>query len=110
MTKRPLPPNPGGESLSLKISQAAKAAYWGTVEDCLVSFHQLTKQSAHGMTNAFRKKIESPPPGISGDVIYHDEPFYIACDIAGKYEIQDQEILLKRHHPDYEVIKTARSW
>ncbi len=108
MTNFPLPPNPGGASLPLKISPGAKAAYWGTVEDCLVSFHQVSKQSAHGLTNAFRRKVESPPPGISGEVIYHDEPFYIACDIAGTHEIQDQENLLIGHQSEYEAIKKAR--
>ncbi len=28
----------------------------------------------------------SPPPGISGELIYHDEPFYVARDIAGDHE------------------------
>jgi hypothetical protein len=65
--------------------------FWAIVEDCLVAFHGMSKGTAHGKTNAFRKKVRNPPEGISGDIIYHEEPFYVACDIAQMVDTDEQE-------------------
>jgi hypothetical protein len=92
------------------VAREEKRAYWGSVEDCLVQFHGIPKPSSHARTNAFRKRIARTPPGINGDLIYHEEPFYVACDIAGMHCIEDQERLLSRFSEAYATIKDERGW
>ncbi len=87
---------------------AEKLAYWGAVEDCLVHFHQLSKPMAHGKTNALRRKLASLPTDIDADIIYHDEPFYVACDIAGMHDIPDQERLLGQSRAEYQSLMDQR--
>src|SRR5579872_6825156 len=93
-----------------EISKEEKTAYWSVVEDCLQKVHSLTKASAHGKTNALRRKLKNAPDEISGDFIYHDEPFYVACDIAGKHDTQEQARLLAQNREIYKDIRASRKW
>jgi len=36
------------------------------------------------MAVSYRREIQSTEPEISIDVSYHNEPFDVACDIAGR--------------------------
>src|SRR4051794_27420507 len=91
------------------VSKEERTAYWGTVEDCLVRFHCHPKPTAHGKTNALRRRMDNPPSTTS-QLIYHQEPFYIACEIAGIHEVGEQERLLTRHSREYDMIKEERGW
>lgn len=65
------------------IPKQAKESFWSTVEDCLKSFHCYSTAKARKEAKSLRDKLEELPRGLSRNAIYHDEPFYIACDIAG---------------------------
>ena len=86
------------------------AEFWAAVEDCLVSFHCFSRNDAAGkVTDAWRRlaNLESTPsPGETGkgtqdsfqDMIYHAEPWYLACNLA------DQEKDLSQYRTQYEQI------
>lgn len=64
------------------IDSKAKEIYWRVVKDCLVQIHGLKLEEARARASELRERVESPPEGISSDLFYHDEPFYVACDLA----------------------------
>jgi len=71
------------------IPRELKNAFWKVVEECLVAFHDFSKEGARARSLEYRAEIESPLEalvekyGNRSDVFYHDEPFNIACRIAG---------------------------
>lgn len=88
-----------------------KNLYWLIVEDCLHRFHFMGRVEAARKAADLRQKLENPPEEIRNelytkpsdyDSIYEDEPFDVACHVAGReLKIQDydwryQEILKKR--------------
>lgn len=66
------------------ISFQHSEAYWRVVEDCLVEFHRYPVRAAVQAAGALRARMEAAPAGLRGDLVYHAEPFDIACDIAGR--------------------------
>jgi ribosomal 30S subunit maturation factor RimM len=57
-------------------------AYWEVVERCLIEFHQLEERAARERLADFRiavssEKLENP------EIVFHNEPFYLACDLMG---------------------------
>lgn len=88
-----VPPNAAG----LQV----KEAFWRTVEECLVEFHHLPRAEAFRQVQELRVRLERPPLGLSGDVVYHDEPFDVACRLAGK------ALDLSSHRPRYEAIQVS---
>lgn len=65
--------------------------YWAAVQDCLVKFHSISRETAaEKIMDLWRRLTNiSPPenPGADGqdfmeDIIYHEEPWYVACDLA----------------------------
>jgi hypothetical protein len=54
--------------------------------------------------------VENPPPDIDGDLIYHSEPFYVACDIAGLHDPREQGTLLNSNRPKYDSILQIHGW
>ena len=95
---------------SLTIDPAAKDSYWRVVEECLVQFHGFDPLRAINEGRAARRRFEAAPPGVSGDLIYHTEPFYTACDLAGLADLKEQERLLANRRPDYDLILSANDW
>jgi hypothetical protein len=81
-----------------------KGIFWSIVVECLVQFHGLDSLSARREADSLRGRIESPPPGISGELIYHDEPFYVACDIAGDHESDSKNQKITEYRNIYETI------
>lgn len=72
--------------------------YWFIVEECLVKFHDMDLITA-------RKEIQGIKDRLGqNNLIYHVEPFELACDIGKKdLEIND-------YWNDYrEIIKLART-
>jgi len=67
-------------------------SFWATVEDCLVEFHKFsTERSAEEVKDLWRRlrKVAPATPGEESvpafdDIIYHAEPWYIACNLAGQ--------------------------
>jgi hypothetical protein len=59
------------------------AWFWNVVEDCLVEFHGLPKATAIERTTKLRKELKSMPPDEDSNLIYHEEPYFVAADLAG---------------------------
>ncbi len=60
--------------------------FWLTVEDCLVIFHGFARPDAAAMVTNLWRRLPWSPTGTdsSDDIIYHAEPFDIACNLAGR--------------------------
>lgn len=85
-------------------NRQARDSFWEVVEDCLVEIHQLPRVDAHARRNTLRTRLEQPPPGISSEIVYHAEPFDVACNIAGK------QLDLSQYWSQYEPILNRHNW
>jgi hypothetical protein len=94
----------------LTIDAQAKDAYWKVVTDCLIKFHGKSGQDAQNLTCDYRRKVEDPGDEPVGDIIYHEEPFYVACDLAKYWDLKDQDRLLQQHGSAYEKILSDDGW
>jgi len=58
--------------------------YWAHVRLCLIQFHQYTEAKALKAVKEFQERfpLESEKPEVT--LIYHFEPFRLACKITGK--------------------------
>lgn len=86
------------------IDAQAQDAFWGSVEDCLMDFHNLSRLDAQKRVNDLRSRIAQPLSGLAGEILYHDEPFDVACDLAGK------RLSLPQHRGQYEGILQRHNW
>jgi hypothetical protein len=76
------------------VGSKQAADFWAAVEDCLVQFHRISRGSAaEKVTDLWRRlgNLTLPPAKENGgtgtqfdDMIYHAEPWYIACNLAEK--------------------------
>jgi hypothetical protein len=88
--------------------QPLKEAYWTIVTDCLERFHDFSHWEALSASRDLRDVIESPryedspPPGYNSELFYHNEPFYVACDVAGR------ELNLDEHRAEYDELVRSR--
>jgi len=88
------------------IEPAYKDGYWSIVEDCLVAIHGLNRSDARKKGASLRKKMERTNKGVTDDLFYHNEPFYVACDIADhELPVEDDVIRCK-----YDGILAAHGW
>jgi hypothetical protein len=88
------------------INKRHKEIFWTVVEACLEAFHHVPTAQAHAKTKAIRMAIEQAPPGVTGNSIYHAEPFDVACDLAGNSldlhsNRQEYESILKLYGSDF---------
>jgi hypothetical protein len=75
--------------------------FWAAVEDCLVTFHQLKRcEAAERVTSLWRRIPTKVDESKSfADMIYHAEPWRIACNLAhrdleiAEYQGKYQEVL-----------------
>jgi hypothetical protein len=81
-----------------------KREFWAVVRDCLVRLHGVPGPMAQAKCDGLRRKIESPPDGVSPDIFYHNEPFDVACDLA------ESELDFEHFRSEYEQILAAHSW
>jgi hypothetical protein len=78
--------------------------YWNVVEDCLVELHGLSRREAKRELADLHARRDRIPPGIDRDIIYHEEPFNLACKVLGrdlsseKYRRRYNQII-ERHYP-----------
>lgn len=86
------------------IDLQTKDAFWGVVEDCLVEIHKLAHVDAQARVSNLRNKVDQPPVGLSSEIIYHDEPFDVACDLANK------RLSLPQHRNQYDAILQRHNW
>jgi hypothetical protein len=90
------------------VQASAAAHFWSAVEDCLVHFHQFERsKAAERVTALWRQLPQGPEAGCKessfDDMIYHAEPWYIACNLAeadlplAEYQSNYREILRQNH-------------
>jgi hypothetical protein len=96
------------DSSSLKRHE--KNAYWRAVRNCLTQFHGQRPAIAARKARALREKLEASDEGLAGEITYHDEPFYVACDLAGMHDLTEQENLLRQSMIVYQSILEACHW
>ena len=76
------------------IDLQATDEFWSVVEECLQAFHHLSPVDAGQKTRELRRKLKLPPPGLPADlaseIIYPEEPFHVAGDLAGRRLDLDQ--------------------
>lgn len=95
------------------VTPRMAAEFWAAVEECLVQFHNLQRCDAASRVTSLWKRladIPSPPSDAAeneiekldersfDEMIYHAEPWYIACNLA------NEEIPLDPHRTAYEQI------
>lgn len=84
------------------IGPTLAAEFWGAVQDCLVQFHNFSRAKAAekvtdvwrrlgDLASAARKKSSGSPQRSFDEMIYHEEPWYIACNLAEKEMILDKK-------------------
>jgi hypothetical protein len=66
------------------ITESLKNAFWAAVAECLAEFHGRKLTEAKLAVFDLRARVENPPEEIDSDLVYHSEPFYVACDLAGE--------------------------
>jgi len=68
------------------VDSRLAAAFWSAVKDCLTTFHHHSPEdAAEKVTGFWRSLSRVPVPSGEGqfaDIVYHSEPWYIACDLA----------------------------
>ena len=80
-------------------------AFWRVVRECLTRFHHLTEVDARDRVSLFRQHLDDAPADVPTDMVYHAEPFDVACNLAGN-ELdriafaKEYEELLDRHFHD----------
>jgi hypothetical protein len=85
-----------------------KDAFWAIVADCLRHFHGMDTLAAERAAASLRTRLETPsahdepPAGYDADILYHNEPFYMACDITGR------ELDLESRRAEYDRIAHVR--
>jgi hypothetical protein len=83
------------------MQEKSEQSYWATVKDCLRELHSFTPTKANNQIREYRKQIEA----LSIEsAIYHDEPYEVACDIAGvssenRADWERYQIIRKAHFP-----------
>lgn len=95
---------------SSSLNRSEKAAFWQAVTDCVVHFHHQSRAAALRKVRDLRRKLETSKVIGVGEIIYHDEPFYVACDVAGMHDIANQEELLQQYRTEYRSILEASGW
>ena len=69
----------------------AAGPYWEAVERCLIEFHKLEPRSARKRLARFRTAIAHEKL-IHPEIVFHNEPFYLACDLTGtQLEMSDNQ-------------------
>lgn len=94
-------------SASMVEPQVAES-FWAVVKECLIQFHGFSHVAAVARVADVRSRLDQLASSSSEEIkrgertfdgmIYHEEPWYIACNLAGK------EIPLTPNRAAYEQI------
>jgi hypothetical protein len=85
------------------VSVELASHFWTVVEECLIQFHDFERNRAAKEVAGLRHRLAQDAALDVGepsfdDLIYHAEPWYIACDLAG------DELPLDGHWLAYESL------
>jgi hypothetical protein len=84
-----------------------RESFWAAVRECLIHFHRVPPSEAAGKVSSLRQRLAEAPAGSLSDMIYHAEPFDVACDLAGepldrtKFAGEYEEILDRYFVPEH---------
>jgi len=71
-----------------ELSEQFKSSYRKTTEDCLIELHGLSRTDAIAAVKGYRSRLADAAQELGAewmeDLEYHEEPFNLACDLAGK--------------------------
>jgi hypothetical protein len=86
------------------LEAAEKHAFWCVVEECLTRFHGWTPDRARKRLTELRAAIDAQPDEMAREIVYHDEPFYVAADLAGS-RMEIDEVA-----SEYDTLLDRRGW
>jgi hypothetical protein len=68
------------------VDSRLAASFWSAVKDCLITFHHFPPGDAAEKVDEFAMALSRAPlPATEGDfvdMVYHSEPWHIACNLA----------------------------
>jgi hypothetical protein len=70
-------------------------SFWELVTDCLVTFHGIERTEAEGTVRTFIGELVSLNGLPDDDIVYHNEPFNLACDLARNDVAVDDDVLAR---------------
>jgi hypothetical protein len=109
MNQSPLAETAGQQAPNQVTSLPAKLkkAYWQVVADCLVELYGVQPLEARRRVRDLRGRLEAPAadssePPAWPDLFYHQEPLYVAAELAGQEPHEAAldsryQVILKRH-------------
>lgn len=72
-------------------AHSGEERFWRVVEDCLVELHGFTRAEAEARWQDLVRRLRGHPDRGVEEMIYHDEPLYVANDLAG-HELDDRAV------------------
>ena len=81
------------------VQIAAASHFWAAVQDCLVTFHQFEpREAAEKVTSLWRRLPSAANGSDFSEMIYHAEPWQIACNLAGN------DLPVAEHQEAYQAV------
>jgi hypothetical protein len=71
-------------AVSNYLTQPRRDAYWAIVKECLIRFYDLDQREADARVAALHQDMENAPADIDTDVVYTNEAFHLAGELAGR--------------------------
>lgn len=95
------------------MNQQVRDAYWALVRECLTRFHGLSKAEARRRVTDLIHDMEHAPEGIDTDVVFTNEAFDLASDLAGRElelgpRLDEYLAMMARHYALVPVPAPAR--
>jgi hypothetical protein len=100
----------GPASSTSLLPTEVRDAFWAVVRVCLKEFHGKLEEEAIALSDELRSRIEIQQPRNEDSLIYHNEPFYVACGLAGIESIADEERLFDKCDDEYRAILRQHQW
>jgi hypothetical protein len=76
----------------------AERTHWAVVQACLVQLHGWTPHQAARAVAELRKRLRTTTNPMAAEIVYHAEPFDIACDLA------QNSLNFFEHRAEYDAI------
>jgi len=73
-------------------------AFWAVTRECLVQFHGIDPEEAASGVASLRDRLARTGVPMAEEMIYHDEPFNVACDIAGNQLDEFDESMAEEYY------------
>jgi hypothetical protein len=83
------------------VSATSAIHFWAAVEDCLVTFHAMQRTDAAEKVTSLWHNLPFALEDANrdyGDMIYHAEPWQIACNLAGS------DLDVGEHQAEYQAL------